>query len=255
MDDHRLEVETPEHVRFSYELAGFGSRFLAALVDHLLLLFTFMMLWGLATALLALFPALAQRELAALFVLASASTFLYLGYFVAFEMLANGQTPGKRQAGLRVIRDDGTPVGLTESLLRNLLRLVDVLPGYYGLGILSILLSRRGKRLGDFVAGTVVVKERPTTAPAQAVPCVRSEEGAAWLAPFVSHLPRPHAEAIERFMERRDELAPPVRQELAARLAKAVRAHWHPMPPSLPTEPEALLELVYSALVAQRRRL
>jgi hypothetical protein len=85
---------------------------------------------------------------------------LYSGYYVLFEMLWNGQSPGKRWVGIRVIRRDGTPVTLSESLVRNLARLVDFLPVAYGVGIISMFLDQQSRRLGDLAAGTLVVHDR-----------------------------------------------------------------------------------------------
>src|SRR5439155_10322840 len=88
------------------------------------------------------------------------------GYFVFCEMTSGGRSLGKALVGLRVVRDGGFPISLRESLVRNLLRLVDVLPWYYTVGLVSIVLSRDGKRLGDLAAGTIVVRlDRPEPAP------------------------------------------------------------------------------------------
>jgi uncharacterized RDD family membrane protein YckC len=84
----------------------------------------------------------------------------YWGYYVFFEMLWNGQTPGKRWTGLRVIRADGTPITLSESLIRNLTRLVDFLPAAYGVGIITMFIDKQSRRLGDLAAGTLVVHDR-----------------------------------------------------------------------------------------------
>src|SRR5215510_11634669 len=89
-----------------------------------------------------------------------ASFVLFWGYYIFFEMLWNGQTPGKRWVGLRVIRTDGTPITLSESFIRNLTRLVDFLPAAYGIGIISMFLDKQSRRLGDLAAGTLVVHDR-----------------------------------------------------------------------------------------------
>jgi uncharacterized RDD family membrane protein YckC len=89
------------------------------------------------------------------------------GYFVCFELLMQGRSPGKAVAGLRVVRDDGLPVGLRESAIRNLLRIVDMLPTAYLVGLVAMVMSRDGKRLGDLAAGTLVVRE---DRPRQALP-------------------------------------------------------------------------------------
>ena len=87
---------------------------------------------------------------------------IFAGYFILFEWLWNGQTPGKRWLKLRVIRDDGRPLTLWEAIARNLLRIADAAPGFvlpvYSVGLIVIFLSGRDQRLGDMFAGTVVVR-------------------------------------------------------------------------------------------------
>ncbi len=256
MEDDRLDIETPEHVQFSYVLAGVGSRFLAALLDIIIQTAAAgLLLVGLAV-LSDAFPSLAERGVAVLLVMIGANIFIFLGYFVIFEMLWNGQTPGKRQAGLRVIRDNGTPITLTESLLRNIMRLVDFLPAYYFCGIISILFSKQSKRLGDFVAGTVVVMERIEEEPEDAPPLVgAAEQQVVLMVPLVPKLTQQEADAVEHFIERRDEVDPQVRMGLAHRLAASVRARLGTLPAGTPDQPEALLELVYAAIVRRRERI
>lgn len=255
MEFDRLDIETPEHVRFAYELAGIGTRFLASLLDHVIQLALFMALLVVQAALMEAFPAFAKRGLVVTVVLLAGSTFIFLGYYIIFELIWNGQTPGKRQAGLRVIRDDGTPVGLTEVLLRNLLRLVDALPIYYGVGIVSILLSKQNKRVGDFVAGTVVVKERVGLEPETEPVAGKNRPEVELLAPLVARLSDQEVQAVERFIERRAEVEAGPRRALAARIAGAVRRSLGPIPAGTPTDNEAFLEAVYLALVRRRQRL
>ncbi|MBC7287208.1 MAG: RDD family protein, partial [Armatimonadetes bacterium] len=190
---------------------------------------------------------------------AAAGTFVFLGYFIIFEMLWNGQSPGKRAARIRVIRDDGTPITFVESAIRNLLRIVDFLPFYYGVGLLSILLSRRNKRLGDFAAGTVVVKI-PAGDELEPLPEVPSDghyvEKTKILAPYVSQLTQPEINAIQHFMERRAELEPRTRRRLAMQIADSVRQkladHAHA---ALPSDPEQMLAVLYAAIVEHQRRI
>ena len=86
---------------------------------------------------------------------------LYYGYFAVFETMWSGQTPGKRAIGIRVIAASGRPLGAVDAILRNLLRIVDQMPGMYAVGLLAIFLTSRNQRLGDLAAGTVVVHDRP----------------------------------------------------------------------------------------------
>lgn len=159
-----LDIGTPENVVFGYEVAGIGSRFLAAVVDTtliaLLLLVTNFLLLTIANA---AGPAGGPSgDAAAWFVavLGLVSFFVLWGYYIFFEMLWNGQSPGKRLVGLRVIRSDGSPIGVVESIIRNLIRIIDFLPLYYGAGVVVMFVSRRAQRLGDLAASTLVVYDR-----------------------------------------------------------------------------------------------
>lgn len=154
-----LEVETPEHVLIDYEIAGLGSRSLAVMIDTVIitcLMIALVLIMFLVSATLGrlLFPLVGLGMFA-----------LVWGYFALFEGFRDGQTPGKRWMGIRVIRDTGHPVTLGEAAARNLLRLIDFLPPPYLLGILFVAFHPRGKRLGDLVAGTVVVRDQPVVAP------------------------------------------------------------------------------------------
>ena len=153
-----LEIETPEHVVLDYEIAGLGSRAAAALIDILIL-------GGLALSsgiLLAIMNRLGLspgRLGGAVLILIGFAA--WYGYFTLFEGLRGGQTPGKRRLGLRVVADTGQPAGIGAAAIRNLLRPADFLPPPYLLGALLVGLHPRAKRLGDMVAGTVVVRDRP----------------------------------------------------------------------------------------------
>jgi len=144
---------------------------------------------------------------------------LYWGYFAIFEIVWQGQTPGKRVANIRVIRDDGRPIDATAAVLRNLVRVVDLLPGMYGLGVIVMLLNRNSRRLGDFVAGTVVVHERqaesldPTWTPTSTR--TRPTPGAARVTDAELVL-------IETYLDRRFEFTATVRQKAALQIAERI---------------------------------
>lgn len=159
-----FSVETPESVAFAYELAGLGSRGVAFALDMLLLVG----IWLGEAALGALVWAVARAAVpgasdgVALWVagVTIVVAFASLGlYFVVGEVARNGRTWGKSRVGLRVVRDDGSRVGVLDSVIRNLLRVVDMLPGNYAIGMLCIVLNSKHKRLGDMAAGTVVVRD------------------------------------------------------------------------------------------------
>jgi uncharacterized RDD family membrane protein YckC len=158
----QLTIETPEQTAFDFPLAGIGSRGLALLLDTLLqvagFLAIFVILVFFSSAVQLVTNALGSWAVA-ISVLAAAT--LYFGYFAIFETLWNGQTPGKRWIHLRVIDESGRPVNVQQAILRNLIRFVDQLPSMYAVGLISALISKQNRRLGDFVASTVVVHERP----------------------------------------------------------------------------------------------
>ena len=148
----RLEVETSDHVVLRYDLAGAGNRGFAALVDFLvatLLTAGWITAWSAAGEL--------TGALITGIVILTAGLFGW-SYFILLEWLWNGQTLGKRLFGLRVIAEDGSPARFVAVFVRNLVRLVDFLPGFYGFGLVSIVLSSRSQRLGDLAAGTYVVR-------------------------------------------------------------------------------------------------
>lgn len=159
-----LSIETPESVAFAYELAGLGSRGLALILDSLLIALLVVgegvLLGGVAWAIISASANLFGRVgpwLLGIWVVAAFAT--YWGYFIASEALRNGRTWGKRVMRIRVVRDDGSRLAAADSVTRNLVRIVDILPGSYAVGMVSILLTHANKRLGDMAAGTVVVRD------------------------------------------------------------------------------------------------
>jgi uncharacterized RDD family membrane protein YckC len=151
-----LVVATPERVAFEYEVAGLGSRFLAQAIDVMLLLLLFFFL-SLAALLL---NSLSGNGRLSLLIWVILSFALFLLYFPILEGIWGGQTVGKRLLRLRVLGDRGEPVTVTQVVIRNLIRLVDFLPVLYGVGIITLFVQGGSKRLGDFAAGTVVVRDR-----------------------------------------------------------------------------------------------
>ncbi len=159
--DEFLNIDTPENVVFGYEVVGIGSRFLAALIDTLII--GMLLLATNAILILVLVGGFDDLTSAGSFVLGLLSLIsfaFFWGYYIFFEMTWNGSSPGKRQVGIRVIRADGTPITLAESVIRNLVRLVDFLPGAYGLGLVTMFIDSKARRLGDLAANTLVVREQ-----------------------------------------------------------------------------------------------
>jgi uncharacterized RDD family membrane protein YckC len=260
MLDDELVIETPERVELHYVLANVGNRFLAAAIDHLIQAIT-MVIVLLAAGALSDWQLFASMGVwtAALTVLAVFA--VYWGYFVAFETLWSGQTPGKRLMRLRVVREDGRPVRFFEVFVRNLLRVaIDVQPfPSYAIGVVSIIFSEKSKRVGDFVAGTVVVKERATEAPSLNDIIKVSDMEQQRLerttpAPFAADTRRLNDQelrAVKVFLKRRFELQEPNRTALATRIAEPILSKL-----GVPTDslsPEELLEEIDRQHRAQSR--
>ena len=175
--EETLIIETPERVPLAFALASIGNRFLAVAIDHFIQYFViFVVAWALLSisgigSVEAIENSEVLREMPkwTIALLIIVLFLIFAGYFVFFEWLWNGQTPGKRLLKLRVIREDGRPVTLWEALARNLLRIFDAVPGFvlpvYSVGLITIFLSSRDQRVGDMFAGTVVVRERADEAP------------------------------------------------------------------------------------------
>ncbi len=160
--DATVDVETPEQVIVSYTLAGIGTRGAAALIDLVLMLVLTGTLWYVGASIPRLMPTLrdfgGKSWVNAVLIIGQ---FLILwGFFVVFEALWDGQTPGKRLLGLRVVRNGGGGVDIGASAARNLIRFIDFLPFGYFVGMICIIANQRNQRLGDLVAGTIVVRER-----------------------------------------------------------------------------------------------
>jgi uncharacterized RDD family membrane protein YckC len=210
----KLTIETPEQIALEFPLAGVGSRFLALAFDSLLqalalaalLLVAFVVRLFVVPSLSALGPWTFAILLAVGFV-------IYSAYFAAFETLWSGQTPGKRLVGLRVIDVSGRPIGAYAAILRNLLRLVDQLPGFYAIAIVSVLVTRRHQRLGDLAAATVVVHERVERIAAAPRTASAVRLGA-------DRLTQAEIVLIEGFLRRRTELDPWVRRTRALQIAR-----------------------------------
>ncbi|MGB7845091.1 MAG: RDD family protein [Candidatus Acidiferrum sp.] len=219
---NKLTIDTPEQTALEYPIAGLGSRFLAILADtaiQLVLAFFVIIAGSIIGIGVAALGGLGPQWVVAIIVF-----LLFLlnsGYFALFEIFWNGQTPGKRYAQVRVIRDDGRPIGTYEALVRNALRLVDSLPAMYGIGLISIFFSRQSKRLGDFVAGTVVVHEK-TLEGVRPYAETKIDET---LPPIdVLKVTLEEIQLVEAFLNRRDSLEPAVRTNMAMQIANRLAA-------------------------------
>lgn len=256
-DSERVGLRVPEQIEISYELAGLGSRFLAAVIDTFIAAVGILVLALAVGVMRGVITGRAEPSAMAAIVVLSAALLLYIGYFTYFEITAGGQSPGKRLTGLRVVAVDGAAVSPEQSAVRNILRLVDLLPVSYAAGLVSILVTARNQRLGDLAAATMVVKERvespgelPEESPAPAVelPPGVSAEVLRQVRAGVRAVTREEEKTIRRFLERRFELAPDARRRLATRLAETLRPRFPALPPGQLQSPETFLEVVLRAL-------
>ena len=213
-EDQRT-IATPEGVHLALPLAGIATRFMALLLD---------MIIGTAIGLIAVLAAGAiAGAMASAIVATSAILVFYIGYQVLFEVAGGGRTPGKRASGLRVVTDSGGSVGLRASLIRNLMRLIEGLPLSYLPAMISVAATRNNQRLGDLLAGTIVVRE-PQKAPAVVagppLPSLPVERFASW---DVTAVGEAESTAVRAFLDRRADLDPGARAALAAQLAGHLR--------------------------------
>ena len=213
--EDRLTIDTPEGVPLELTLAGVGSRFASALLDYIL---QFIILLALALVLSygAGFSPGSSSLSAAFWVLGFFAVFW--GYDVAFEVLNSGRTPGKAANGLRVVRESGAPVTFGPSAVRNVIRIIDLLPGTYLVGITSILVTKRNQRVGDLAAGTLVIREARKLPPEVRVS--PSVQAPTW---DTSAVGRQDLDTVAAFLARRHELEAGARIQIAAELAGRLR--------------------------------
>lgn len=253
--DDELVIETPERVELYYTRAQIGNRFLAALIDHTIQLFLVVAI-GIALALFGVNFAGWWNDLGN-WAIALALVLIFIifsGYFVFFETIWNGQTPGKRLFRLRVIREDGRPIRFYEAMVRNLLRIgLDAMPvlavlPIYSVGIVAVFFSSRSKRIGDYVADTVVIRESERRAPtlddvvtlARETPSVASVSADAPFDIDPALLTSDDLSAVRAFLRRRYDLSPESRRDLGYRIVVSLASRLSIPPVQMPQE--AVLE-------------
>ena len=158
--NEQVSVETPEQIDINFQQAGIGSRFYAALIDTALLTLISLLGYYVNERFIVELGDIVGNWLGALGGLIVFA--LFWGYYIAFEVTTNGQTFGKLALGLRVIKEGGYPIGFSDSAIRNLVRIVDFLPFFYGVGLVCMLINKNSLRLGDLAAGTLVIKTART---------------------------------------------------------------------------------------------
>jgi uncharacterized RDD family membrane protein YckC len=271
----QLIIDTPEQVSIRFPLAGIGSRFLAILIDTLLQAAGYVALVLIFILIISAAPKSgATGELSHTgekWLIAGLILFhflMYWGYFTLFEAFWNGQTPGKKLFKIRVIQDSGRQITFFESLIRNLIRIVDLLPSFYLVGIIAMACNRQHKRLGDLAAGTLVVHERPTEEPiwggtgprtitaaafqpAEIEPDFLSQYNLAVALPAdsIARLSAEDLNVIDRFFSRALDMELNTRAQIAARLAAQMCAKMNIEVPK-DINPERVLEAIAHQLRA-----
>jgi uncharacterized RDD family membrane protein YckC len=216
------QVETPEQIELTLPLAGIGSRSVAYLLDLLCQLIPIIVLVVLAFSLIPLpegsdvvgknAAGVPELETVPLAIVSLSIFAVNFGYFALFETFWRGQSPGKRWVGLRVVKDGGFALDGRGALVRNLLRVVDFLPAFYVTGMASIFLTGSGKRIGDYAAGTIVVRERKMDDLAPPAPAPSGNAASAALGAEDLAL-------LTDFLDRCGSLDPEARERLAGKLA------------------------------------
>lgn len=268
----QLEIETPEQVLLRFPVAGLGSRFLALLTDSVIQYLSVTVVF----LLLVLVFSGAKRtavgaisDRAGMWIVAGIGLVLFLlywGYYSLFEAYWNGQTPGKKLLKIRVVKDTGRQVTLFESMARNIMRVVDAMPGMYMVGVITMLCNKEHRRLGDLVAGTIVVHERVNDQPmllhssrtftagmyAPMFDEAPRTGGLALPADGVARLDAGDLNVIDMFFSRALDLDMAKRAEIAAKLAGRMAEKMRTPVPEGATA-ERLLEAIAHAMRSQGR--
>jgi uncharacterized RDD family membrane protein YckC len=226
LQDDQLQIDTPEQIALELPLAGIGSRFLGLVIDTLIQFVLYIIgafAVGFSAALagaagigryLRWIPVRWAPAVAILFVFS-----VYWGYFAFFEIIWKGQTPGKRLAKIRVIKESGRPINAYEAIARNLLRAIDGLPGMYGVGIVCMMLNSQNRRLGDYVAGTVVVHDQRTE---EVKPDWNTVMEPAVANPQLSLVTSEELVLIETYLHRRVDMDLVLRDQVAYKIASRI---------------------------------
>ncbi len=271
----QLNIETPEQVELHLPIAGIGSRFLALMTDSLLqgaailaLVLGFVLIVSAVPKVLS--GTTPSSSTGGKWIVAGIVLFyflLYWGYYSLFEAFWNGQTPGKRLLKIRVIKDSGRQITWFEALARNLLRVVDMLPSFYLIGVIAMLCNKEQKRLGDLVAGTIVVHERRDEQPLMShnsrtftsalypQPLETGREPGDVLLPAdaVARLDAGDLNVIDTFFSRALDLDLERRAEIARRIAGRMSAKMQ-LPLPVDVAPERALESIAHTMRAQSGR-
>ncbi len=252
---NRINLQTPESVELEYTLAGIGSRAYALIIDYLVL--GTIIFLSVVIAIFLSYQITASDRLLSIdnqlkllqwvWAIEALIVFtIYIGYFVFFETIWQGQTIGKKKAKIRVIADDGKPITIGQSSLRALLRPVD---DFFFIGVFFIALGKKEKRIGDLIAGTIVIQEeftsnhltfKPTEEAKQLALQLRIETDVARLSPE-------NFAILRNYLQNRTQMISPARRELARKLAEQVKNIMELEDLPKDTTADRFLEAVYLA--------
>ncbi|MEL6438239.1 MAG: RDD family protein [Cyanobacteria bacterium J06621_8] len=217
---NQINLQTPESVELEFTLAGIGNRSLALIIDYIIVWFTILLVLILAVFLNFQLDSLSQWIWAIQSLIVFA---INVGYFVILETLWKGQTPGKKCAKIKVIRDNGKPARLPQTILRALLRPIDI--SFFFIGVFLIIFLPQEKRLGDLVAGTIVVQEEHGNQLSKLNISDAAENLAVQLrieAEIANLLPE-HFATIRDFLQRRQNMLLEAQHQLSRKLAEQVK--------------------------------
>lgn len=221
----RLDIDTPEQISLELPLAGIGSRFLALTLDSLIQIGAVLVLtifgWIISMSYSQLSGAADKffSETIGTIVLVLVPFCLYWGYFAFFEILWQGRTPGKRVAGIRVIHQTGRPMTSIECIGRNLMRAIDIAPTLYIVGLICMMCNKQNRRVGDFVAGTIVVHDKALDSISPTWGQAKSSEP---VQPELRKLSSDELVLIETYLNRRYDLDNFVRAQTSARIVAMI---------------------------------
>lgn len=228
-----VTTETSDHMVHQFHLAGIGTRFIAYLIDKLIQTGMVLGLTIITVLLLILTGKLTSageclvrlRDSLGWWLVAPTIAVYELvtkGYFILFEYLWNGSTPGKRSQEIRVIRKDGRPISFVAAVIRNILRAVDILAEIYPLGLVVMFIDSRNRRLGDLAAGTLVVRERELKPPVICTPLQESNGADAEILNVALEMTMEDYDLVRKFLARRDSLDADYRRDLARQILERV---------------------------------
>jgi uncharacterized RDD family membrane protein YckC len=237
------DLVTGEAVVLDLRPASFLTRGLALGLDYLVITFAAIAVFTSLGPVLAVSDEALSAAVSLVGVVA-----VIIGIPVLVETLTRGRSLGKYAMGMRVVRDDGGPIRMRQALIRGLLGFFEIWLAQGSIAIIASLSNRRGKRLGDMLAGTYVVRER-TAAGAYTPPAIMPPHLAGWAAGAdLGRVPDRLAVAARQFLARAPKLHPSSRHSLGVSLAQQVAPYVAPMPP-----PGTHAEEFLAAVLAERR--